>query len=229
MFLRPVGNGGERVTFCTPPSPPMSTPYFDAVAPRWDSMRSSFFPDAVREKAIAASGVRTGGRALDVGAGTGFVSEALLERGVRVVAVDASPEMVRLLEARLGPRGLVARLGDAERLPVEDDSADGVFANMCLHHVERPGAALREMTRAAAPGGAVVVTDLDAHGFTWLREEHHDRWMGFERAQVAAWMREAGLVDVAVEDASEECCASSGCGGADARIGIFLARGVKPR
>lgn len=203
----------------------MTRAYFDAVAPRWDEMRQEFFREDVRRIAAEAAAAGAGTRALDVGAGSGFLTEELLRRGARVTAVDASPAMVDELRRRFP--GLDARVADAERLPFADAGFDAVLANMCLHHVERPAVALGEMARVLRPGGRLVVTDLDAHGSTFLREEHHDRWMGFARADVAAWLRAAGLREVAVEGAGEECCATSACGTASAKVSIFLARGVK--
>jgi precorrin-6B methylase 2 len=58
---------------------------------KWDAMRPGLFPESVREKAFAVARVTPAGRAADIGAGTGFVTEGLLRRGVRVVAVDQSP------------------------------------------------------------------------------------------------------------------------------------------
>lgn len=204
----------------------MSRAYFDAVAPRWDAMRTNFFSEGVRAKALASAGVAPGARALDVGAGSGFLVEGLLAAGAQVSAVDAAQGMVDGLRARFA--GLDARVADAEALPFADASFDVVLANMCLHHVERPAVALREFARVLWPGGRVVVTDLDAHTQAWLQEEHHDRWLGFDRVGVAAWLRGAGLGDVSVGDASERCCATSACGAQQADLSIFLARGVKP-
>src|SRR5688500_3719912 len=101
---------------------PMSSSraYFDAVAPRWESMRTAFFPEAVRVKAIEAAGVRPGARALDVGAGSGFLTGALLAAGARVDAVDASPAMVDELGRRFP--AAAARVADAEALPFPDAS-----------------------------------------------------------------------------------------------------------
>ena len=101
------------------------------------------------------------------------------------------------------------------------------FANMHLHHVPAPGEAVKEMARTLGPGGRLVNTDLDAHDFEFLREEHHDRWMGFERSDIERWFREAGLSGVSVEDARESCCAESASGAESASVSIFAASGVK--
>lgn len=202
----------------------MTQQYFDAVADKWDDMRSEFFSEAVRERAIAAVGVAPAMRALDIGAGTGFVTRALAAAGARASAVDASPRMVEQLRVR----GIDARVGDAEALPFADATFERAFANMCLHHVERPEVAIREAARVLAPGGKLAITDLDAHSFAFLRIEHEDRWMGFARADVERWFREAGLVDVRVEDARASCCATSRCGSEKADVSIFLATGTKP-
>src|SRR5687768_3326868 len=71
-----------------------SDQYFEQVATQWDAMREAFFSERLREKAFAAAGLRPGTSAADVGAGTGFLAEGLLARGVRVVAVDRSPAKI---------------------------------------------------------------------------------------------------------------------------------------
>jgi ubiquinone/menaquinone biosynthesis C-methylase UbiE len=204
-----------------------SADYFDRVADAWDGMRSGFFGSAVRERALAAAALPAGALAADVGAGSGFLTEALLAAGVRVVAVDRSSSMLAALRERLGtPPGLETRRGDAEALPLEDASLDGVFANMYVHHVERPPDALAEMVRALRPGGRLAVTDLESHDFAWLREEHHDRWLGFDREAFAGWLCDAGLEDVRVEPIGEQCGARS-CSGESASVSIFLATGTR--
>ncbi len=205
-----------------------SKSYFDSVATRWDEMRKGFFSEAVREKAFSVGNVQLGELAADIGAGSGFVTEGLIQRGVQVIAVDQSLAMLAVMKERFAAyHGIDYRLGAAEDLPIADTTVDYVFANMYLHHVETPPVAIREMVRILKPGGKLVVTDLDAHDFTFLKDEHFDRWPGFNRLDIHRWLADAGLKDVAVDCAGEECCTRSTCGAVLAQISIFIASGVK--
>ncbi|HXG39256.1 MAG TPA: class I SAM-dependent methyltransferase [Bacteroidota bacterium] len=202
--------------------------YFEEVAPQWDQMRSSFFPESIREKAVTAAGVTAGAVAADLGAGTGFITEELLKHGVRVIAVDQAESMLKQMKAKFGPKVSVEyRQGDAERLPIESGSLDYAFANMYLHHVENPARAIQEMARTLKPGGRLVITDLDEHTFEFLVTEQHDRWRGFKREDVRRWFQEAGLKEVKVESANATCCADSECKTERAEVSIFLAIGTR--
>jgi len=202
--------------------------YFDTVAGQWDDMRRGFFSDQVRETALQTAAVRAGRVAADLGAGTGYLTEELLRQGLKVIAVDHSPEMIKQMEIKFADfNDLDLRLGDSDRLPIEPGAVDYVFANMYLHHVESPATAIREMVRILKPGGIIVITDLDEHQFEFLRTEQHDRWLGFKRDEVSAWFKEAGLKDVNVTCVGQNCCASSTTGGEKAAISIFVASGRK--
>ena len=205
-----------------------SKDYFNQVASQWDEMRTAFFSEAVRERAYAVAGVMSGQIAADIGAGTGFIAEGLVQRGLRVICVDQSEAMLAMLRKKFAAAGNVDfRQGEAESLPIPDASLDAVFANMYLHHVEDPARAVREMARPLKPGGRLVITDLDEHGFDFLRREHHDRWMGFIRGDVRRWFEEAGLLDVAVEGVGERCTSQSSSGSETASVSIFVASGTK--
>jgi ubiquinone/menaquinone biosynthesis C-methylase UbiE len=207
---------------------PDSKNYFNDVAPRWDAMRKGFFSDSVREKAFSVAGVQSGKLAADIGAGSGFITEGLIQKGIRVIAVDQSEAMLVAMQKKfVFHPGIQYRPGNAESLPIDDDTVDYAFANMYLHHVETPAAAIREMVRILKPEGKLVITDLDAHDFAFLKEEHHDCWPGFKRLDIQRWLTEAGLINGSIDCAGEDCCTRSTCGGVLAQISIFIASGAK--
>jgi ubiquinone/menaquinone biosynthesis C-methylase UbiE len=205
-----------------------SKKYFDDVASQWDKMRETFFSEAVREKAFAVANIQPDQLAADIGAGTGFITEGLIKKGLRVIAIDQSEEMIRETQKKFKDYAKIDyRQGEAEDLPVEDESVDYVFANMYLHHVESPPVAIKEMMRILKPGGKLVITDMDEHNFEFLKIEQYDRWMGFKREDVKRWFIEAGLKEVMVDCVGENCCAPS-CGGDEhASVSIFVAFGAK--
>lgn len=164
--------------------------------------------------------------AADVGAGIGFITEELIRRGLRVIAIDQSEEMLIEMKKKFQDVDTIDyRIGKAESLPIEDESVDYVFANMFLHHVEDPRVAIKEMVRILKQGGILVITDLNEHDFEFLKIEHHDHWMGFKRENVKHWFMEAGLKNVKVKCTDEDCCAKSIYG--DVNISIFVASGEK--
>ncbi len=205
-----------------------SKDYFEKVATQWDQMRESFFSEAVREKALSMADVQEGKVAADLGAGSGFITEGLLHKGLKVIAVDQSQAMISVMREKFAEaEGIDFRVGDSNRLPITDGAVDYAFANMYLHHVESPLGAVKEMARILRPAGKLVITDLDEHAFEFLRVEHHDRWMGFKRDDIKKWLTEAGLKNVSVDCVGENCCATSGCGSEHASITIFAAVGEK--
>jgi ubiquinone/menaquinone biosynthesis C-methylase UbiE len=205
----------------------MSREHFAEIAEDWDRLREGYFSDSVRDKAISISGATGGETAADIGAGTGFMSSGLVAKGVRVIAVDESPEMLQVARRKLGSGGVDFRLGSAEKIPIGDAEVDVVFANMMLHHVEDPKKVIGEMSRILRDGGRIVLTDLEEHRAVFLKTEHHDRWMGFSRDVVRGWLEDYGFEGVSVSDLGESCCATSNSGEV-AAVGIFVAVAKKP-
>lgn len=201
--------------------------YFDSIAPRWDAMSRQFFGDGVRRAAIAAAGIGPGCLVADIGTGTGFLAEAALDAGASVIGVDVSAGMLQQVSARLADRPFEARRSSGADLRLGEHEVDAVVANMFLPHVEDPPSTIAQLARALKPGGRLVITDADTHTHEWLRVEQHDRWLGFDRADLHRWFMEAGLEEVSVVDTHEVCSPTSNCG-TQAAITIFLARGIKP-
>lgn len=205
-----------------------SKDYFDRVAQDWDEMRENFFSDEVREEALSTAALQKGKIAADIGAGTGFISEGLIQARIQVIAVDQSEAILKEMKRKFADIETIDyRVGQAQNLPISDGTIDYVFANMYLHHVESPSKAIEEMVRILKPGGKLVITDLDEHEFGFLREEHHDRWMGFKRADIVDRFQGAGLTNICIDSIGTCCEALSSCGSEFASIGIFIASGGK--
>ena len=125
---------------------------FDAVAPKWNTMR---MPDSLAPFEAALAAVEPAPqRALDLGTGTGAGARAVAERfpDAEVVGADLSERM--LAEARAGlPAELAGRVrferADASALPF----GDGAFQLVTLSNMIP---FFDELARVLAPGGAIV-------------------------------------------------------------------------
>lgn len=127
---------------------------FDLVADAYDRGRPSY-PDEAVDWLLAGS-LRTSGapQVLELGAGTGKLTEQLLARRCTVTASDPSPAMLAHL-ARRAPDA-TATAGTAEQVPVRARSADVVVAAQAFHWFDAPRA-LEEAARVLRPGGRLAV------------------------------------------------------------------------
>ena len=92
-------------------------------------------------------------RVLDLAAGTGKLTEGLLELGLEVTAVEPDPEM-RAEFTRLFP-DVPALDGTAEDIPLRDASVDAVLVGQAYHWFD-PALALPEIVRVLRPGGVLA-------------------------------------------------------------------------
>jgi len=185
----------------------------------------------MRDDAIGRARLQTNAIVADIGTGTGFVIQGLAPLVRKVYGFDESPEMLAAARRNLANfRNVEMIEAPGHKLPLPGGSLDAVFANMYLHHVPDPAAAIAEMARVLRPGGVLVLTDADEHDQTWMRDGMADRWLGFKRSDVHAWLERAGLVDVNVDFAKGVCCPRT-MEGRVLALSIFVAmgfKGVKP-
>lgn len=143
---------------------------FDRVARRYDlanQVLSLGSDQHWRRVAVRALDLPPGARVLDVAAGTGRLSEALLEAGHRPVALDFSWEMLAAGAAQLD---LAWVNGDGTRLPFPDGVFDGVTIGFGLRNLPDPARGLAEMARVVRPGGRLVVLEFSTPTARWFRE-----------------------------------------------------------
>jgi ubiquinone/menaquinone biosynthesis C-methylase UbiE len=113
-------------------------------------------------------GLRDDERVIDVGCGTGSLSEAVASR-VRVrelVGVDMSPAYVEHARRHLQDARVTYEVGDATAMRFPDASFDRVLSLLMLHFVPRADAALAEMRRVARPGATIGAAVWDNRGGT---------------------------------------------------------------
>jgi SAM-dependent methyltransferase len=120
--------------------------------------------------------VPPGRRWLDVGCGTGALTQAILATAApaAVVGVDPSPDFVAHAAAHVPDPRAAFREGSAQALPVDDASVDVVVSGLVLNFVPEPAAALVEMRRAATPGGTVAAYVWDYAGAMQLMRHFWD-------------------------------------------------------
>jgi ubiquinone/menaquinone biosynthesis C-methylase UbiE len=147
---------------------------------RWRSRRLGQITDAIeRQLLFEMLGPVAGKTVLDVGCGDGALDADLVQRGAIVTALDADVAMVAA--ARRGgaltstPMELI--VGQAEKLPFDNDAFDRVVAVTLLCFVGDAQKAIAEMTRVLRPGGRLVIGEL-GYWSLWALQRRIRGWLG---------------------------------------------------
>jgi SAM-dependent methyltransferase len=125
----------------------------------------------------------SGGRAVDLGCGTGLHTAMLAERYQEVLAVDVSGPMVDFARRRRPEPNVSYQQRDLRAVePATDGRFDLVFSAYTLHHVAGFSSALYRMRELVRPGGRVLLVDLvddrPAVPRAWLKKR---AWATFRR------------------------------------------------
>ncbi len=185
-----------------------NTEAYEAYMGRWSRPAAEAF--------LAWLAPSPGQRWLDVGCGTGALTQAILAAADprEVLGVDPSADFIGSATAQITDSRIRFEIGDARALPVPNDAYDSVVAGLALNFVPDPAAAVAEMVRAAQPGGTIGAYVWDYAGEMQLVRSFWqaaitldsaaaalDQSRQFPMCQpepLAALFRHAGLQDVAV-------------------------------
>ena len=128
----------------------------------YDTINPFIWNDEMRDEAIAWLDIQPDDRVLDVGSGTGFATEGLLQHTDEVYCLDQSIHQMEKAFVKFGKHDAVKfHRGDAERLPFADDTFDHLWSSGSIEYWPNPIDALEEFRRVTKPGGRVLVVGPD--------------------------------------------------------------------
>ena len=140
---------------------------FGAAAAHYARFRPRYAEAAVRWS-LEPVGDASALRVVDLGAGTGILTGALVALGAEVVAVEPDPQMLAELRRRLPEVSAMA--GSAEALPLPDQSVDAVLCGQSMHWFDLDRA-LPEIGRVVRPGGVLAgLWNMDDDRVEWVAE-----------------------------------------------------------
>jgi malonyl-CoA O-methyltransferase len=154
----------------------------------------------VADNLLAHFDAPAGGTVLDLGCGTGAAIPALATRGP-VVALDLAEGMLRFARTRTAAPAAAVRwlCGDAENLPLADDSIHAAFSSLAVQWCENLGAVFAELRRVLKPGASAWISTLGPATLHELRSAwaavddrvHVNQFV--DSAAIAEAVRRAGL------------------------------------
>jgi MPBQ/MSBQ methyltransferase len=164
---------------------------------RW--VNPLFWTPEMRTAALAAAALDERSlRTLDVGAGTGFTSEGIVEHvdADRLTLLDQSPHQLARARAKPSLARCAKVIGDAERLPFAGDQFDRYVSAGSVEYWPDPQRAIAEAYRVLRAGGRALLIGPVRPANPVLRRLA-DAWMLFPtEQQYRDWLSRAGFTDV---------------------------------
>jgi len=173
-----------------------SQAFFSSSAGQWDRLREELFGPTAHMQALA--GLLDPDLVIgDLGCGTGTVSQWLAQFCERIIAVDASQEMLEAARENLsGQSHVELREGSLEKLPIRNSELDTALLMLVLHHLPEPKHVLLEAARTLKAGGRLLILDMLPHEREEYRQTMGHVWMGFSEKQMTQWLHATGFKDV---------------------------------
>lgn len=130
---------------------------FDSVAQLYEASRLGY-PGGIVEQAVAAARLDTGSVVLEVGCGTGQLTERLVCFGFRLTAIDLGPSMITAARRRLAGSAVSFQVASFEDFAAPDASFDLIVSGTAFHWVD-PEVRFRKPARLLRPGGWLALLE----------------------------------------------------------------------
>lgn len=151
---------------------------FDDVAEDYDAVRRGY-PASLVDAALERGALGPGSRVVEVGCGTGKLTELLVGRGLDVEAVDVGGRMIEVARRRVGAQGRIRfHHGRFEDVELPAGSFDAVFSATAFHWID-PTVGWRKAAELLRPGGLLAL--LSHRGVA------DERTAGFEEGFRELW------------------------------------------
>jgi len=163
--------------------------FFDEMAPKLDIVKSEIFGDLNLESIIVQK-IKANKVFADLGCGNGELLIEVSEKMDWLIGVDRSRVMLEESKRKFKEKKVIAelRIGELEKLPIDENEIDFGIINMVLHHMEKPEIALSEASRVIKSGGELLIVELDKHSNEKMRSKFGHRWLGFLESEIAEWL-----------------------------------------
>lgn len=169
--------------------------FYRFLSPLYDTINPFIWNETMRDQALDSFSISRDDRVLDVGCGTGFGTEGVLEQADDVHGLDQSTHQLTRADRKLGDEVELYR-GDAERLPFKDDSFDAIWSSGSIEYWPNPVETLVEFNRVGRPGAPVLVVGPNEPSLWPFRKLAKAIMWFYGPEQATAWFEAAELVDI---------------------------------